>query len=315
MAVPFLISHVTSFTFFYFLLLSSSSASSPTAVTELNITSILSSFRNFTSFASLFSFTSVLSDLTRRQDPITLLAVPNSTSPLPLPPISLAASLRPHSSTSSATHPPKILLLDQPPPDPALRRPPLQTRPFCPNKNAALQYHDPRRQFPPRPVRLQPNGFRNPPPLGLNITKALIDGHNFNVAAALLSSSGVVDEFEADEEIGGSKIPRASYLLLGSLESIVNPVQPTLATEDSGAGSFTLNISRVNGSVAIDTGIVQASVTQTVLTKIQLPFSGFPRFCCPERFLGKILRGIQWVGRAVHPRNYLRHRREINLVK
>ncbi|GMP34807.1 hypothetical protein CsSME_00007529 [Camellia sinensis var. sinensis] len=34
-----------------------------------------------------------------------------------------------------------------------------------------------------------------------------------------------------------------------------------------GAGRFTLNISRVNGSVAIDTGIVQASATQTVFDR------------------------------------------------
>ncbi|CAL5344116.1 unnamed protein product [Camellia sinensis] len=34
--------------------------------------------------------------------------------------------------------------------------------------------------------------------------------------------------------------------------------------EDMGAERFTLNISKVNGSVAIDTGIVQALVTQTV---------------------------------------------------
>ncbi|KAK8488707.1 hypothetical protein V6N12_064057 [Hibiscus sabdariffa] len=55
-----------------------------------------------------------------------------------------------------------------------------------------------------------------------------------------------------------------SYYPSGLLESIVNPIQPTLETEDNGASSFTLNISRVNESVAIDTGIIQASVTQTV---------------------------------------------------
>jgi hypothetical protein len=55
-----------------------------------------------------------------------------------------------------------------------------------------------------------------------------------------------------------------SYYPLGSLESIVNPVQPTLATEHTEAGHFTLNITRVNGSIAIDTGIVQASITRTV---------------------------------------------------
>ncbi|KAL4296262.1 hypothetical protein GQ457_12G026290 [Hibiscus cannabinus] len=55
-----------------------------------------------------------------------------------------------------------------------------------------------------------------------------------------------------------------SYYSLGSLESIVNSVQPTLATEDNEASSFTLNISRVNGSIAIDTEITQASVTQMI---------------------------------------------------
>ncbi|GFS37876.1 fasciclin-like arabinogalactan family protein [Actinidia rufa] len=42
------------------------------------------------------------------------------------------------------------------------------------------------------------------PPLGLNITKALIDGHNFNVAASMLAASGLADEFEQDE--GGAGI-------------------------------------------------------------------------------------------------------------
>ncbi|KAL2466880.1 Fasciclin-like arabinogalactan protein 4 [Abeliophyllum distichum] len=134
------------------------------------------------------------------------------------------------------------------------------------------------------------------PLLGLNITKAFIDGHQFNVAASMLQASGVVSEFEGDEGGAGitifvptddafADLPSSvklqslpaekkavvlrfhvlhCYYPLGSLESIVNPVQPTLATEQIGAASFTLNMSRVNGSVGIDTGIVQASVTQTV---------------------------------------------------
>ncbi|CAL5385363.1 unnamed protein product [Camellia sinensis] len=70
-----------------------------------------------------------------------------------------------------------------------------------------------------------------------------------------------------------------SYYPLGSLESIVNPVQPTLAPEDMGAGRFTLNISRVNESVAIDTGIVQASATQTVFDRNPVAILGFREFC------------------------------------
>ncbi|KAF3651360.1 hypothetical protein FXO37_18048 [Capsicum annuum] len=41
------------------------------------------------------------------------------------------------------------------------------------------------------------------PPLGLNITKTLIDGHNFNVAASMLTASDVEGEFERDEGDAG----------------------------------------------------------------------------------------------------------------
>lgn len=78
-----------------------------------------------------------------------------------------------------------------------------------------------------------------------------------------------------------------SYYPLGSLESIVNPVQPTLATEDNGAGSFTLNIRRVNGSVAINTGIVQAVITQTVFDQNPVAIFGVSRVLLPREVFGK----------------------------
>ncbi|XP_047308842.1 fasciclin-like arabinogalactan protein 4 [Impatiens glandulifera] len=154
--------------------------------------------------------------------------------------------------------------------------------------------------------------------LGINITKALIDGHDFNVAAALLTASGVEQEFEIDEGGAGitifvptdeafSNLPATdnfqslpaddkavvlkfhvlhSYYPLGSLESIVNPVQPTLATEMMGAGSFTLNISRVNGSVTINSGIVQAAVTRTVLDQNPLAIFGVSNVLLPREVFG-----------------------------
>lgn len=134
----------------------------------------------------------------------------------------------------------------------------------------------------------------------------------------MLQASGVVDEFEADENGAGLTLfiptdesftdlpPTAnfqsltatnkavvlkfhvlhSYYPLGSLESIVNPVQPTLATEDMGAGSFTLNISRVNGSVAINSGIVQASVTQTVFDQKPVAIFGVSKVLLPKEIFG-----------------------------
>ncbi|XP_017408176.1 fasciclin-like arabinogalactan protein 4 isoform X2 [Vigna angularis] len=157
------------------------------------------------------------------------------------------------------------------------------------------------------------------PNIVLNITKALIDGHNFNVAASMLAASGVVQEFEADEGGAGitlfvpvddafADLPPSvalqslpadkkgvvlkfhvlhSYYPLGSLESVVNPFQPTLATEAMGAGSFTLNISRVNGSVAINTGIVQASVTQTVFDQNPVAIFGVSKVLLPREIFGR----------------------------
>ncbi|KAL7213419.1 hypothetical protein ACSBR2_016040 [Camellia fascicularis] len=109
------------------------------------------------------------------------------------------------------------------------------------------------------------------PPLGLNITKALIDGHDFNVAALILITSGVVGEFERHKGSAGitffvptdeafSNLPVTtsfqslsaeekvvvlkfhilpSYYPLSSLESIVNPIQPMLAIEGTRARRFT----------------------------------------------------------------------------
>ncbi|KAI4339773.1 hypothetical protein MLD38_024679 [Melastoma candidum] len=162
------------------------------------------------------------------------------------------------------------------------------------------------------------SSFRPPPP-GLNITRALMDGHNFNVAALMIAASGVVSDFESAEGGAGltlfvptdsafAALPSSSliqslpadrkavilkyhalhsYYPLGSLESIVNPVQPTLATESMGAQSFTLNISRVNGSLSIDTGIVQASVTQTVVDENPVAIFGVSRVLLPREFFGK----------------------------
>ncbi|MQM19749.1 hypothetical protein Taro_052761 [Colocasia esculenta] len=169
-----------------------------------------------------------------------------------------------------------------------------------------------------------PYGFdlaasENRPPMGLNISRVLVDGRDFNVAASMLEASGVAGELEDDERGAGitvfvptdeafAELPRTerlqslpadrkavvlrfhvlhSYYPLGSLESIVNPVQPTLATEDTGAGRFTLNITRVNGSVAIDTGIVQASITRTVFDQNPVAVFAVSRVLLPrEIFAG-----------------------------
>ncbi|XP_047311373.1 fasciclin-like arabinogalactan protein 4 [Impatiens glandulifera] len=156
-------------------------------------------------------------------------------------------------------------------------------------------------------------------PLGINITDELIEAHDFNVAASLLAASGLELELERNEGGAGitmfiptdeafSDLPVSanfqslaadkkevvlkfhvlhSYYTLGSLQSIVNPVQPTLATEFMGAGTFTLNISRINGSVAINSGLIQATVTRTVFDQNPLAIFGVSNVLLPREIFGK----------------------------
>ncbi|KAF3794071.1 Fasciclin-like arabinogalactan protein 4 [Nymphaea thermarum] len=169
---------------------------------------------------------------------------------------------------------------------------------------------------------LLPSGYglsasESRPQVPFNITAVLIGAKDFNVVAAMLAASGVTAEFENDEQGAGitaflptddaftdlsaqrlQSLPADtkavvlkyhvlhSYYPLGSLQSIVNPVQPTLATEEKGAGSFTLNITRANGSVALDTGIVQAAITQTVFDQNPVAIFGISNVLLPREVFG-----------------------------
>ncbi|KAI6686804.1 hypothetical protein NL676_032717 [Syzygium grande] len=298
-----------------------------TPAASVNITALLSPFPELSAFTSLLS-TTIASDLAQRSA-VTVLAVPNAylaSSDLTrhLSPTSLADVLRYHTTGRATSNFGSVNITRDP-------------------STGAVSVHSPAPYSPSNATLLQPvktvpynlsiftvNALLLPygsdlmasetrPPLGLNITKALIDGHNFNVAASMLAASGVVQEFEADEGGAGitlfvptdsafAELPSSqslqslpadkkavvlkfhvlhSYYPLGSLESIVNPLQPTLATEDMGAGSYTLNISRVNGSVAIDTGIVQASVTQTVFDENPVAIFGVSKVLLPREIFGK----------------------------
>uniref|UniRef100_A0A5B6ZTC3 Putative fasciclin-like arabinogalactan protein 4 n=1 Tax=Davidia involucrata TaxID=16924 RepID=A0A5B6ZTC3_DAVIN len=342
------ISHFTPLTFIYFLLFSSSS----NLIIAVNITNLLSSYPDFSDFTNLLTTTSVAADLTHRSS-LTLLVVPNSflrSSDLThRSPSNLGDVIRYHVLLEYLSWPD----IRQIPAAGKLVTTLYQTTGRATNNfgsvnitrnptTNAVSVRSPAAYSPSNATILTliktlpynvsifsvnslivPYGFdlmasETRPPLGLNITKALIDGHNFNVAASMLMASGVVEGFEADEGGAGitlfvptddafSDLPATakfqslpadkkavvlkfhvlhSYYPLGSLESIVNPVQPTLATEDMGAGSFTLNISRVNGSVAIDTGIVQASVTQTVSDNNPVAIFGVSKVLLPREIFG-----------------------------
>ncbi|XP_044504983.1 fasciclin-like arabinogalactan protein 4 [Mangifera indica] len=327
------------------------------SVSALNITQLLSPYPNLSAFSTLLSNTAVASDLSQRSS-LTLLTVSNSYLSSPsfvdltsrLSPSSLGDLIRYHvllqffswsdlqqislsgilvttlfQTTGRASSNFGSVNISR---DPTTKTITLRSpAPFSPSNATVLSLV---KTLPYNITILSVDSLIIPydfdlmasdsrPPLGLNITKALIDGHNFNVAASMLSASGVVQEFEADEggagitlfvptDIAFADLPNNmklqalpadkkavvlkfhvlhSYYPLGSLESIVNPVQPTLATEDMGAGRFTLNISRVNGSVAIDTGLVQASVTQTVFDQNPVAIFGVSKVFLPREIFGK----------------------------
>ncbi|GJN17205.1 hypothetical protein PR202_gb04256 [Eleusine coracana subsp. coracana] len=148
-----------------------------------------------------------------------------------------------------------------------------------------------------------PSGFdlaasesRPPPPV--NITQFEADEHGAGItvfvptddAFASLPATDRLQSLPAERKAVVLRFHVLhSYYPLGSLESIVNPVQPTLATEFTEAGRFTLNITRVNGSIAIDTGVVQASITRTVLIKILWQCLLSPRFYCPSKCSGGVM--------------------------
>ncbi|XP_019199339.1 PREDICTED: fasciclin-like arabinogalactan protein 4 [Ipomoea nil] len=348
MAATISMPHFAPLTFLFFLLLST--FQTPLAI---DITTLLSSYPNLTDFTNLLATTNVAVDLSSRTS-LTLLAVPNAflhssdlTSPHhPPSPTNIGDVLRYHVLLEYLSWPE----LRRIPPAGKLVTTLFQTTGRASSNfgsvnitrdpvSGAVTVHSPvsnatvvslLRNVPynisifsvnsllvPYGIDLMASETR--PPLGLNITKTLIDDHGFNVAAAMLAASGVEEEFEKDEGGAGitlfvptdeafADLPPSlrfqslpadkkavvlrfhvlhSYYPLGSLESIVNPLQPTLATEQNGAGSFTLNISRINGSVSIETGIVQALVTQTAFDQNPVAIFGISHVLLPKEFFGK----------------------------
>ncbi|KAK4362465.1 hypothetical protein RND71_017706 [Anisodus tanguticus] len=255
MATTIFISNFTPTTLLYFLPLTTS----PIPIFAINITHLLSSYPELSDFTNLLFTTAVAADLTDRSS-VTLLVGPNTflrNSDVinnDSPSTNFGDVIRYHVLLEYFSWPDFHLI----PPTEKLVTTLFQT------------------------TGRGPNNFGS-----VNIT-TLIDGHNFNVAASMLTASGVEEEFENDEGGAGitlfvptdqaftdvsssmmfQSLPAEekadvlrfpmlhSYYPLGSLQSIVNPVQLTLATEQNGAGSFTLNISRVNGSLSIQTGVV-----------------------------------------------------------
>ncbi|EYU36270.1 hypothetical protein MIMGU_mgv1a007961mg [Erythranthe guttata] len=317
MAAIFSVSHFTPLPFLYLLILLSSY---PFPISSFNITSLLSSYPDLSDFNNLFTTTAVAADLTTRTS-LTLLVVPNaylrsaSTSASSHPsPTNLADVLRYHVLLEYITLSDLRLI----PPTGKIVTTLFQTTGraaansgtinITVDSSGAVTFHSPTSNATLlSPVKTLPynisilslNSLLIPynvdltasetrPPLGLNITKALIDGHDFNVAASMLAASGVVSEFEADEGGAGITLFVPTDEAFSDLPSSVK-FQSLPADKKAmlnGAGSFTLNISRVNGSVGINTGVLQASVTQTVFDQNPVAIFGVSKVLLPREFFG-----------------------------
>ncbi|CAL0301570.1 unnamed protein product [Lupinus luteus] len=126
----------------------------------------------------------------------------------------------------------------------------------------------------------------------VDITKVLIDNQNFNIFSSLLSSSGVIDHFNraqgnaevtifAPSDADFAKLSESGKLqslpadqkvlvlkFLGIhsyyseiiLKTLVNPFQPTHATEATSAGSYRFSLSHFRGNVFINTGVDNRTV-------------------------------------------------------
>lgn len=139
-----------------------------------------------------------------------------------------------------------------------------------------------------------PDGLTTAPPATANITDILTKALHFTTLLSLLESTGVGaalatretgtglvlfapsdDAFAALPAGALAKLTAAekvallqyhaltAYAPLGSLEKLANPVSTTLATPPT-SSSFTLNISALAANVAISTGLVNTSVTNTL---------------------------------------------------
>ncbi|KAJ3695264.1 hypothetical protein LUZ60_000641 [Juncus effusus] len=318
--------------------------------TSIHISSILSSYPDLSTFSRLLSSTSIPSELSSRSS-LTLLAVPNkfllrsSSSPSS----DISDVLRYHIlldylSESDLRHLPShgklVTTLYQTTGRASsiygslnLTSTPFSTvasspAPFSPSNATVLA------QVAAFPYNLSilavdsllvPFGFdlaasETSPPSSpaVNITKVLLDAHDFNVAASMLEASGVSTEFEGYEHGVGITVfvptdlafasgeenskfrslpadkkalilkshALHSYYPLGSLQSIVNPAQPTVATEDTKAGLYTLNITRINGSVSIGTGLIQASITRTVFDQNPVAVFAVSKVLLPKEIFG-----------------------------
>ncbi|GAU47373.1 hypothetical protein TSUD_403760 [Trifolium subterraneum] len=78
-----------------------------------------------------------------------------------------------------------------------------------------------------------------------------------------------------------------AYYTLTALQSSKIFMQPTLATLDMGSETFSLNISGINDSVFIDTGIIRGVITRTVYDHVPIAIYAVSKVLLPPELFGK----------------------------
>jgi hypothetical protein len=134
------------------------------------------------------------------------------------------------------------------------------------------------------------------PSLSINFTLPLLNAHNFSIFSYLLSETDLDNDLQevtsgitmlipsdqaffhlskagydryhkftiSDKYIFGQAHIIPAYYTLRDLQISKIFMQPTVASIDLGLNTFLVNISGINGSVHIDTGIVRAVITRTL---------------------------------------------------
>jgi uncharacterized surface protein with fasciclin (FAS1) repeats len=161
--------------------------------------------------------------------------------------------------------------------------------------------------------------FLSSPSYSLDVVKTLAAHQEFNIIASMIQASGVSNNVEDNLKLGNSftlflpvdqafvDLPRSvalqslasdkkTLLLQGHILTVFYPlyllqtcnilVQATLASNVIGS-SFLLNISSVNRTVYLHTGVVEAVITKTVFDGHRISIFGISKVLLPVEFYGK----------------------------
>ncbi|CAJ2637635.1 unnamed protein product [Trifolium pratense] len=155
----------------------------------------------------------------------------------------------------------------------------------------------------------------------LKLNKIFLHLHDYNIATALLTATGFLNELEDLKSHSGltfflpndqsfTRLPPSveiqslssgkkillikahvcsGYYRLAVLQSAVLQNLPTFATDATGAELYTLNISGIKGRVTVSTGIVKGKLVEILYDQKPIVVYGVPKVLLPKEIFGNKL--------------------------